>query len=66
MFMAPDSWKGLYENTLMQVKDGTIPMERLDDAVRRILRVKISSGIFEKGILVLVQCWRRITFESTK
>ena len=50
MFMAPDSWKGLYENTLMQVKDGTIPMERLDDAVRRILRVKISSGIFEKGI----------------
>ena len=50
MFMAPDSWKGLYENTLMQVKNGTIPMERLDDAVRRILRVKISSGIFEKGI----------------
>ena len=50
MFMAPDSWKGLYENTLMQVKDGTIPMKRLDDAVRRILRVKISSGIFEKGI----------------
>ena len=50
MFMAPDSWKGLYENTLIQVKDGTIPMERLDDAVRRILRVKISSGIFEKGI----------------
>ena len=50
MFMAPDSWKGLYENTLKQVKDGTIPMERLDDAVRRILRVKISSGIFEKGI----------------
>ena len=25
-------------------------MERLDDAVRRILRVKIASGIFEKGL----------------
>ena len=50
MYMAPDSWKGLYENTLQQVKDGIIPMERLDDAVRRILRVKISSGIFQKGV----------------
>ena len=50
MYMAPDSWKGLYENTLQQVKDGIIPIERLDDAVRRILRVKISSGIFQKGV----------------
>ena len=49
MYMAPDSWKGLYESTLKHVKSGTIPMERLDDAVRRILRVKIASGIFEKG-----------------
>ncbi len=49
MYMAPDSWKGLYESTLKHVKDGTIPMSRLDDAVRRILRVKIASGIFTKG-----------------
>ena len=49
MFMAPDSWKGLYESTLQHVKDGTIPMERLDDAVRRIIRVKLASGIFTKG-----------------
>jgi len=49
MFMAPDSWKGLYESTLKHVKDRKIPMTRLDDAVRRILRVKIASGIFEKG-----------------
>ena len=49
MFMAPDSWKGLYESTLEHVKSGVIPMERLDDAVRRILRVKIASGIFTKG-----------------
>ncbi len=49
MFMAPDSWKGLYESTLKHVKDGTVPMTRLDDAVRRILRVKIASGIFTKG-----------------
>ena len=49
MYMAPDSWKGLYESTLRHVKSGEIPMERLDDAVRRILRVKIASGMFEKG-----------------
>lgn len=49
MFMAPDSWRGLYKSTLKHVKNGTIPMSRLDDAVRRILRVKIASGIFEKG-----------------
>ncbi len=47
MYMAPDSWKGLYHNTLKQVKDGTIPMERLDDAVTRILRVKFRAGVFE-------------------
>ncbi|HET9472701.1 MAG TPA: exo 1,3/1,4-beta-D-glucan glucohydrolase [Steroidobacteraceae bacterium] len=49
MFMAPDSWRGLYDNTLKQVKDGTIPMERLDDAVTRILRVKFRAGVFEAG-----------------
>jgi len=48
MAMAPDSWKGLYESTLAHVKAGTIPMERLDDAVRRILTVKFRMGLFEK------------------
>ena len=47
MFMAPDSWKGLYENTLKQAKDGTISMERLDEAVTRILRVKFRAGVFD-------------------
>ncbi|MBB5519993.1 glycoside hydrolase family 3 protein [Amphiplicatus metriothermophilus] len=48
MFMAPDSWRGLYHNTLEQVRSGEIPMERLDDAVRRILRVKLRAGLFDK------------------
>ncbi|RZV40664.1 MAG: glycoside hydrolase family 3 protein, partial [Acidimicrobiales bacterium] len=48
MYMTPDTWKGMYESTMKHVKTGTIPMERLDDAVRRILRVKINSGVFEK------------------
>jgi beta-glucosidase len=49
MFMAPDSWQELYTNTLAQVRSGAIPMARLDDAVHRILRVKLRSGLFEAG-----------------
>ena len=47
MYMAPDSWKGLYESTLREAKDGTIGAARLDDAVRRILRVKYKLGLFD-------------------
>ncbi len=49
MFMAPDSWKAMYDNTLKDVKAGKIPMARLDDAVRRILRAKIKGGLFDEG-----------------
>ena len=49
MFMAPDSWKALFDNTLKQVQSGEIPMTRLDDAVRRILRVKLRAHMFDKG-----------------
>ena len=49
MAMASDSWKGFYETALAAVKAGTLPMERLDDAVRRILRVKFRLGLFEAG-----------------
>ncbi|WP_024891785.1 glycoside hydrolase family 3 protein [Luteimonas huabeiensis] len=45
--MAPDSWRGLYESTLAHVKSGEIPMARLDDAVRRVLRVKFRMGLFD-------------------
>lgn len=50
MFMAPDTWRDVYRNTLSQARDGTIPMARLDDAVRRILRVKVRMGLFEAGL----------------
>jgi beta-glucosidase len=47
LYMAPDSWKGLFENTLAAVRSGRISMQRLDDAVRRILRAKIIGGLFD-------------------
>ena len=46
MVMAADSWKGFYRNTLAQARSGEIPMARIDDAVRRILRVKVKAGLF--------------------
>lgn len=50
MLEAPDSWKGLYKNTLAEVKSGVIPMSRVDDAVTRILRVKMRLGMFKEGL----------------
>ena len=48
MLMAPDSWRALYENTLAEVRSGEIPQSRVDDAVRRILRVKSLAGSFQR------------------
>lgn len=49
MFMAPDSWKGLFDSTVADVRAGRVPMARLDDAVRRILRVKAKLGMLENA-----------------
>ncbi|MFL6605855.1 MAG: glycoside hydrolase family 3 N-terminal domain-containing protein [Steroidobacteraceae bacterium] len=48
MYMAPDSWKQLYTHVLEQVRSGQIAQARVDDAVRRILRVKAVAGEFKK------------------
>jgi beta-glucosidase len=47
MFMVPTDWKALYNNTLEQVNTGVISQQRLDQAVARILRVKMRAGIFD-------------------
>ncbi|MBD3647434.1 MAG: glycoside hydrolase family 3 C-terminal domain-containing protein [Pseudomonadales bacterium] len=49
LFMAIEDWKDLYRNTLEQARNGVIAEERLNDAVSRILRVKLRAGLFEKG-----------------
>jgi beta-glucosidase len=50
MVMVPEKWKAFLKNTLTQVRAGEIPMARIDDAVERILRVKIRAGLYEKGL----------------
>ena len=48
MYMAPNTWKGVYESTLAHAKSGEIPMSRIDEAAARVLRVKVRAGIFEQ------------------
>lgn len=49
VYMVPtDAWKPLYENLIKQVNKGTIAQTRIDDAVTRILRVKMRAGLFDK------------------
>jgi beta-glucosidase len=49
IFMVPtEAWRPLYDNIIAQVKQGDILQSRIDDAVTRILRVKVRAGLFEK------------------
>src|SRR2546430_4898019 len=49
LVMVPTEWKAFLENTVAQVRAGDIPESRIDEAVTRILRVKMRAGLFEKG-----------------
>ena len=48
IFNVPQDWKALHTSLVREVNDGTIPMARLDEAVRRILRVKMRMGVFDE------------------
>ncbi|CAL5024194.1 unnamed protein product [Urochloa decumbens] len=47
MIMIPYQYKEFRDDLITLVQNGTIPMSRIDDAVRRILRVKFTLGLFE-------------------
>ncbi len=48
MVTARKDWTVFYQNVIDQVNDGTIPMSRIDDAVTRILRVKMRANLWKK------------------
>ena len=48
VFMVSLEWKQCLALLLQQVEAGIVPMARIDDAVRRILSVKLRFGLFEK------------------
>lgn len=49
LVMAPQDWKAQLGNIVEQLRSGAVPEARVDDAVRRILRVKLRAGLFEAG-----------------
>lgn len=49
IYMVPDDAKALHASLLAQVKDGTIPMARVDEAVGRVLRMKLRAGLLDPG-----------------
>jgi beta-glucosidase len=48
MVMVPKRYKEFIRDLKEVVQDGRVPMERIDDAVTRILRVKAAMGLFDK------------------
>ncbi len=50
LIMEPNAWKETIKAIVDGVNEGKLPIERVDDAVRRILRVKFEAGLFEEVI----------------
>ncbi|XP_028790378.1 uncharacterized protein LOC114746314 [Neltuma alba] len=50
MIMVPYNYTEFIDGLTSQVKNKIIPMSRIDDAVRRILRVKFIMGLFENPL----------------
>ncbi|MET8145012.1 glycoside hydrolase family 3 N-terminal domain-containing protein [Sphaerisporangium sp. NPDC005288] len=48
MVAGREAWRSVWRNAREQVLSGVIPMERVDDAVRRVLRVKMRAGLWDK------------------
>ena len=49
LVMVPDDWKKFIASTVADVRAGRIKMSRIDDAVSRIVRVKLESGLFDSS-----------------
>ncbi len=47
MFMETDSWYEFIENLKRAIEVGDVSEDRINDAVRRILRIKFRAGLFE-------------------
>src|SRR5690606_8989898 len=47
MIMVPDDYQGTFRRLKAGAEDGSIPQERIDQAVLRILEVKFALGLFE-------------------
>lgn len=48
MAMIPIDYRGFCRDLCSLAEEGTVPMERIDEAVRRILKLKFELGLFER------------------
>ena len=48
LFMVPEQWERFVAEVITRVEAGAIEQARVDDAVRRILRVKEACGLFDR------------------
>ena len=51
--MVPDNYTEYIDDLTSLVRKGIVNMSRIDDAVRRILRVKFTMGLFENPLAEL-------------
>jgi beta-glucosidase len=64
MFMVPRNWQVFTEHLLSHIELGTVPMSRIDDAVKRILSVKCAFGLFDKPRPILRKWSNHSSFGS--
>ena len=66
MVMVPDKYVEFYTDLLDLAKQGRVPQSRIDDAVRRILRVKFALGLMDQNRSPLADRSLHKTFGSAE
>ena len=66
MVMAPDKYVEFFQTLKALVNSGRVPMSRIDDAVRRILRVKAAMGLLDEGANVMADRRLHASFGSAE
>jgi beta-glucosidase len=64
MVMVPTKYREFHTLLVQLVREGRVPQSRIDDAVMRILRVKVAMGLTERGRSVLADRRLHSTFGS--
>ena len=49
VFMVPEAWQQLHQALQRDARSGALPPQRLNEAVARVLRVKLRAGLFDAG-----------------
>lgn len=66
MVMVPDKYAEFFTTLKSLVTEGRVPMSRIDDAVRRILRVKAGMGLLDEGASVMADRRLHASFGSAE